>query len=171
MVAEDRIGRFFKVPQMLDFNAANRSVCVDLSHKRKKINCKKQTGFKAITTVSDSPFDDLIIDNVQSNFLSCSGGFYRLRGGKASDTYVVKRTCKRCVINNYDSDEKSDLLFIEETFKNLKAFCIPSFGERWKYPVSNNPEDQDFRAQYNGTRTITLRTRTGIKKNILNNIF
>ncbi|CAB3988059.1 Hypothetical predicted protein [Paramuricea clavata] len=92
MVAEDRIGRFFKVPQMLDFNAANRSVCVDLSHKRKTINCKKPTGFKAITTVSDSPFDDLIIDNVQSNFLSCSGGFDRLRGGKASDTYVVKRT-------------------------------------------------------------------------------
>ena len=34
---------------------------------------------------------------------------------------VFKRTCKKCVINNYDSDEKSDLLFIEESFTNLKA--------------------------------------------------
>ena len=120
-VAEDRTGRFFKVPQMLDFNAANRSVCVDLSHKRKTIKCKNPTGFKSITTVSDSPFDDVIIGNDQSNILSCSGGFDRLRGGKASDTYVVKRTCKKCVINNYDSDEKSDLLFVEETLQNLKA--------------------------------------------------
>jgi hypothetical protein len=119
--AEYQIGRFFKVPLMLDFNAANRSVCVDLSHKRKTINCKKPTGFKAIKTVSDSPFDNVTISNGQPIFFSCSRGFDRLHRGKVSDTYVVKRTCKRCVINSYDSDEKSDLLFIEETFTNLKA--------------------------------------------------
>ncbi|CAB3993765.1 Hypothetical predicted protein [Paramuricea clavata] len=120
MFAEYQIG-FSKVPLMLDFNAANKSVCVDLSQKKNNKLQKKMTTFKAITTVSDSPYDDVTTGNGQPIFFSYSGGFDRLHGGKVSDTYVVKRTCKRCVINNYDSDEKSDLHFIEETFTNLKA--------------------------------------------------
>ena len=121
MFAEYQIGRFFKVPLMLDFNAANISVCVDLSHKRKTINCKKPTGFKAITTVSVHHLMMLPLAMAKPIFSSCSRGFDRLHRGKVSDTYVVKRTCKRCIINSYDSDEKSDLLFIEKTFTNLKA--------------------------------------------------
>lgn len=64
-VAEDHIGRFFNVPQMLDFNALNRSVYGNLNPRRtnKTGNCKTQTEFQAIITVSESPYDDVIIGN------------------------------------------------------------------------------------------------------------
>ena len=121
IVVENQSGRFIKVPQMMDLSTEVGDVCVELSGERHLSNCQTPTGHEAMITVTDSAFDDVIIGNDQSNFLSCSGGIDFLLGGKASDTYVVKNGCKRCIISNFDNDEKSDLLFIEETFRNLKS--------------------------------------------------
>lgn len=119
-VSISKMGSVTKVPIILDYKNSPKGVCVDLSELPSP-NCIKPAGFSSVATVSDSPYDDFIVGNNQSNFLSCSGGKDYLEGRAASDNYVVKKSCIKVVINNTDGREKSDLLFIEENFKNLQS--------------------------------------------------
>ena len=114
------MGSVTKVPVMLNYKSSTSGVCVDLSESP-RANCVRPTGFASVATVSDSTRDDYLVGNAQSNFLSCSGGEYYLEGAEASDNYIVKKTCIEAQINNTDSREKVDLLFIEETFTNLRS--------------------------------------------------
>lgn len=108
-----------KVPLVLDYSSSAEGVTVDLSDSPKQ-GAIHQPGFDQVATVSDSQHDDLIVGNDQSNFLSCTGGSDYLQGAKGSDNYVVKETCRRVKINNYDRREKVDLLLLDEDFENLK---------------------------------------------------
>ena len=113
------MGSVIKVPVILDYTSSTNGVCVDMSESPRP-NCFRPTGFNAVATVSDPKQDDYIVGNAQSSFLSCSGGKDHLEGGEASDNYVVKKTCNEVKINNTDSREKVDLLFIQEKFTNLR---------------------------------------------------
>ena len=108
-----------KVPLVLDYSSSEEGVTVDLSDSPKQ-GAIHQPGFDQVATVSDSQHDDHIVGNDQSNFLSCTGGSDFLQGAKGSDNYVVKETCRRVKINNYDRREKVDLLLLDEDFENLK---------------------------------------------------
>ena len=110
-----------KVPIMLDYKNSKKGVCVHLADSPKpRPDCIKPSGYSNVATVSDSPHDDSVIGNAQSNFLSCSGGNDFLKGGEGSDNYIVKKECKEATVDNDDSRRKADLLFIEETFNNLQ---------------------------------------------------
>ena len=102
-----------KIPVMLDYSKNNNKLNIDLSDKT-------NLEFEKVATVLDSPYDDKIVGNRQSNFLSCTGGSDFLRGNEGSDNYVVKQRCTKARINNFDRKKSVDLLLIEEDFKNLK---------------------------------------------------
>ena len=108
-------------PIMLDYSTSANGVNVDLSDRPRRARSIHPRGSANVATVSDSPNDDQIIGNKQTNFLSCSGGVDRLEGGEGSDNYVVKRTCTHAVINNFDTRTKDDVLYLDETFGNLRA--------------------------------------------------
>lgn len=108
-----------KVPLVLDYSSSAEGVTVDLSDSPKQ-GAIHEPGFDQVATVSDSQHNDHIVGNDQSNFLSCTGGSDFLKGAKGSDNYVVKETCRRVKINNYDRREKVDLLLLDENFENLK---------------------------------------------------
>jgi Ca2+-binding RTX toxin-like protein len=113
-------GSVTKVPIMLDYKTSDSAVCVDLSDSSSQ-DCIKPPGFAYVATISDSPLSDHIVGNAQSNFLSCSGGEDFLEGGEGSDNYVVKASCTKATINNFDSRKKSDLLYIDATFGILQS--------------------------------------------------
>ncbi|XP_068680311.1 uncharacterized protein [Montipora foliosa] len=110
-----------RVPIMLDYSTSSTGVNVDLSDRPRHAASIHPPGSANVATVSDSPHNDQIIGNKQTNFLSCSGGDDRLEGGEGSDNYVVKRTCTHAVINNFDTRTKDDVLYLDETFVNLRA--------------------------------------------------
>ena len=70
-ISED--GIVSKVPIMLDYKTSSTNVCVDLSDSS-SLKCIKPTGYINVATVSDSPLNDRIVGNEQTNFLSCTGG-------------------------------------------------------------------------------------------------
>ena len=117
-VSTSQSGSVSKVPIMLDYKASVVGICVDLSDSPSP-NCIKPTGYDKVATVSDSVHNDHIVGNAQTNFLSCSGGEDYLEGGEGTDNYVVKKTCLKAIINNFDNRKKVDLLHIVETFDNL----------------------------------------------------
>ncbi|CAB3988828.1 iron-regulated -like [Paramuricea clavata] len=119
-VTTSKSGRVTKVPIMLDYKTSASAVCVDLSDSASQ-DCIKPPGFAYVATISDSPLSDHIVGNAQSNFLSCSGGEDFLEGGEGSDNYVVKKSCTKATINNFDSRKKSDLLYIDATFEILQS--------------------------------------------------
>ncbi|KAK3752220.1 hypothetical protein QZH41_002755 [Actinostola sp. cb2023] len=104
---------------MLDYSSSETGVNVDLSDSPAN-GAIHETGFDQVATVSDSMHDDRIIGNDQSNFLSCTGGDDFLKGAKGSDNYVVKSTCLKATISNYDNKEKVDLLLLDVEFENLR---------------------------------------------------
>ena len=110
-----------KIPIMLDYSASITGVCVDVSDMASRPNCIKPTGYSNVATISDSPHNDHIVGNKQTNFLSCSGGEDYLEGGEGSDNYVVKKSCTSVITNNFDNRSKDDVMFLEETFANLRA--------------------------------------------------
>ena len=110
-----------KVPIMLDYSTFSTGVCVDLSDMPSPPRCIKPTGFDHVATVSDSLHNDFIVGNKQTNFLSCTGGEDYLEGGEGSDNYVVKKRCTHSMINNFDNRTKDDVLYLDETFGNLRA--------------------------------------------------
>ena len=112
-------GTVSKVPMMLDYKTSEVGICVDLSDSARSPKCTKPTGYINVATVSDSPHNDHIVGNAQTNFLSCTGGEDYLEGGEGTDNYVVKKTCQKATINNFDSRQKVDLVYLEETFVNL----------------------------------------------------
>lgn len=118
-VTTSESGSVSKVPIMLDFKNSEAGICVDLSDSPSP-DCVKPPGYSNVATVSDSPHNDRIVGNAQTNFLSCTGGEDYLEGGKGTDNYVVKKTCRRATINNVDNRQKVDLLYIEETFVSLR---------------------------------------------------
>jgi len=118
-VTTSESGRVSKVPIMLDYKNSATGICVDLSDSPSP-DCVKPPGYSNVATVSDSPHNDRVVGNAQTNFLSCSGGEDYLEGGKGTDNYVIKKTCQRTIINNFDNRQKVDLLYIEETFVNLR---------------------------------------------------
>ena len=146
-----------KVPLVLDYSSSSERVTVDLT--------QKGTGFDQVATVSDSPQDDEIIGNELSNFLSCTGGRDKLKGGKGSDNYVVKKNCRHVEINNEDDKQKIDLLLIEEDFHNLEHsqqgenLEIYNDGRRLVIILKNWLQNENF-------QHIWLRTRDGITANI-----
>ena len=109
-----------KVPMMLDYSASITGVCVDVSDNPSP-QCIKPTGYANVATVSDSPHNDHIVGNKQTNFLSCSGGEDYLEGGEGTDNYVVKKSCTNVIIKNFDNRTKDDVMYLEETFANLRA--------------------------------------------------
>ena len=96
---------------MLDYKTSTSGVCVDLSNSPSP-TCVKPAGYTNIATVSDSPHNDRVVGNAQTNFLSCTGGEDFLEGGEGTDNYVVKKTCQKATINNYDGRKKVDLSLI-----------------------------------------------------------
>ena len=104
---------------MLDYKTSTAGICVDLSDLRRP-NCVKPTGYSHVATVSDSAHDDYIVENAQTNFLSCTGGEDYLEGGGGTDNYVIKKTCQKATINNFDSRQKVDLVYVEETLVHLQ---------------------------------------------------
>ena len=118
-VTTSESGSVSKVPIMLDFKNSETGICVDLSDSPSP-DCVKPPGYSNVATVSDSPHNDRVVGNAQTNFLSCTGGEDYLEGGKGTDNYVVKKTCRRATINNVDNRQKVDLLYIEETFVSLR---------------------------------------------------
>ena len=112
-------GSVSKVPIMLDYKTSATGICVDLSDSPSP-DCIKPTGYTNVATISDSPHNDHMVGNAQTNFLSCTGGEDYLEGGEATDNYVVKKTCHKATINNFDSRQKIDVVYLEETFVNLK---------------------------------------------------
>ena len=99
-----------KVPMMLDYKTSEVGICVDLSDSTTNPKCIKPTGYINVATVSDSPHNDHIVGNAQTNFLSCTGGEDYLEGGEGTDNYIVKKTCQKATINNFDSRQKVDLV-------------------------------------------------------------
>jgi len=130
-----------KVPIMLDYKTSTSGVCVDLSDSPSP-TCVKPAGYTNIATVSDSPYNDRVVGNAQTNFLSCTGGEDFLEGGEGTDNYVVKKTCQKATINNYDGRQKVDLVYVEETFLNLR-------------PQRNNKDLKVLSSH--GTPTVVLR--------------
>ena len=112
-VSTSESGSLSKVQIMLDYKTSTTGICVDLSDSPSP-NCIKPAGYTNVATVSDSAHDDRIVGNAQTNFLSCS------EGGEGTDNYVVKKSCRKATINNFDSRQKVDLLYLEETFVNLR---------------------------------------------------
>ena len=108
-------------PIMLDYSTSTNGVMVDLSARPHGPQWIKPIGWFNIATVTDSRYNDNIIGNKQTNFLSCSGGVDDLKGGESSDNYVVKRTCTHAIIDNFDDRTKDDVLYLDETFENLRA--------------------------------------------------
>ena len=113
-ISED--GIVSKVSIMLDYKTSSTNVCVDLSDSS-SLKCIKPTGYINVATVSDSPLNDRIVGNEQTNFLSCTWGEDYLEGGKGTDNDVVKKTCQKATIDNFDSRQKVDVVYLEETFK------------------------------------------------------
>ena len=118
-VSSSESASVFKVPIMLDYKDSLVGICVDLSDLPSP-NCIKPNGYDKVATVSDSVHNDHIVGNAQTNFLSCSGGEDYLEGGEGTDNYVVKETCQKASINNFDNREKLDLLYIVDSFENLQ---------------------------------------------------
>ena len=135
-------GSVSKVPIMLDYKTFPTGICVDLSDSPSP-DCIKPTGYNDVATVSDSPHNDHIVGNDQSNFLSCIGGEDYLEGGEGTDNYVVKKACRKATINNFDSRQKVDLAHVEETFVNLQL----------------QRDDRDLKVtSSHGTPTVVLRS-------------
>lgn len=153
-----------KVPLVLDYSSSSKGVTVDLTEEFFP-NTQQKTGFDQVATVSDSPHDDEIIGNELSNFLSCTGGRDKLKGGKGSDNYVVKKHCRHVEINNEDDKQKIDLLLIEEDFHNLQHsqqgenLEIHNNGRGLVIVLKNWIQNENF-------QHIWLRTRDGITANI-----
>ena len=118
-VSTSESGSVSKVPIMLDYKTSPTGICVDLSDSPSP-DCIKPTGYTNVATVSDSAHNDHIVGNALTNFLSCSGGEDYLEGGEGTDNYVVKKTCRKANINNFDNREKVDLSHIVEAFDNLQ---------------------------------------------------
>lgn len=114
-----------KVPIILDYSASITGVCVDVSGTP-NAKCTKPTGYANVATISDSPHNDHIVGNKQTNFLSCIGGNDYLEGGEASDNYVIKKTCTSVILNNFDNRSKDDVMYLEEMFANLRASKVGS---------------------------------------------
>lgn len=114
-----------KVPIILDYSASITGVCVDVSGTP-NTKCIKPTGFANVATISDSPHNDHIVGNKQTNFLSCIGGNDYLEGGEGSDNYVIKKTCTSVILNNFDNRSKDDVMYLEEMFENLRALKVGS---------------------------------------------
>ena len=108
-----------KFPMVLDYSSSPKGVKVDLAGDLIVEGTIHHTGFDKVATVSDSKYDDIINGNAQSNFFSCSGGEDWLSGGNGSDNYVVKRTCQKATIANYDPNEKVDLLLLDYNFEEI----------------------------------------------------
>lgn len=130
-----------KVPIILDYSASITGVCVDVSGTP-NTKCIKPTGYANVATISDSPHNDHIVGNKQTNFLSCIGGNDYLEGGEGSDNYVIKKTCTSVILNNFDNRSKDDVMYLEEMFSNLRALKVGS--------------DLKIVARY-GATTVTLR--------------
>ena len=114
-----------KVPIILDYSASITGVCVDVSGTP-NTKCIKPTGYANVATISDSPHNDHIVGNKQTNFLSCIGGNDYLEGGEGSDNYVIKKTCTSVILNNFDNRSKDDVMYLEEMFENLRALKVGS---------------------------------------------
>ena len=113
-------GSVSKVPIMLDYKSSIRAACVDLSDAPIRPSCVKPAGFASVATVSDSPHNDHIVGNGQSNFLSCSGCNDFLKGVEGSYNYIVKKTCSQALIDNTDTRREFTNLRAQKVETDLK---------------------------------------------------
>ena len=159
-VSTSEDGRVFKEPIILDYKTSATGVCVDLSDLPSP-KCIKPSGYAKIATVSDSPHNDYIVGNAQTNFLSCTGGEDYLEGGEGTDNYVVKKTCQQAVINNFDSRMKADVVYLEETFINVQ---LKRNGDDLRVVSSHGTPTVELRNWFNSSKYqhLGLRTIDGI---------
>ncbi|XP_078357676.1 uncharacterized protein LOC144642570 [Oculina patagonica] len=165
-VSTSESGSVSKVPIMLDYKTSTTGICVDLSDSPSP-DCIKPAGYTNVATVSDSPHDDHIVGNAQTNFLSCSGGEDYLEGGEGTDNYVVKKSCRKATINNFDSRQKVDLLYLDERFVNLRLQKdIKDLKIMSNYATPTVTLRNWFNSSYN--RHLGIRTVDGITHRINN---
>lgn len=149
-----------KLPMVLDYSSSTKGVKVDLAGDLNVEGFIHHTGFDQVATVSDSKYNDVINGNTQSNFLSCSGGEDLLSGGNGSDNYVVKRTCQKATIKNYDANEKVDLLLLDYNFEEIT-------GAKYSFNFSINHDSRQVVILFNwygssSWQHIWIRTKDGI---------
>ncbi|XP_043919253.1 uncharacterized protein LOC122794689 [Protopterus annectens] len=112
-ISEDKNSGIIITPLTIDFSMHEQGITIDLSAGDKRL--------ESVVTIFDSPYDDHIISNNFGNFLSCSGGTDYLEGRDGMDKYVFKDDCKGLVINNFAKDKVTDVLFVQQKWKDLKA--------------------------------------------------
>ncbi|KAM3611634.1 uncharacterized protein V6R79_021860 [Siganus canaliculatus] len=82
---------------------------------------------RTVTNMFGSRFDDVLIGNDQNNVMDGAGGQDHLVGGEGEDIYVVKdRGESSVVIENYSTDNKTDVAIIEA---NLHSFKVRVEGD------------------------------------------
>ncbi|XP_029961170.1 uncharacterized protein LOC115398506 [Salarias fasciatus] len=69
---------------------------------------------QTVTNILGSPFDDVLIGNKENNLIDGGGGRDLLIGGEGEDIYMVTgRQQSTVVVENYSTDNKTDLLILE----------------------------------------------------------
>ncbi|KAL3847703.1 hypothetical protein ACJMK2_018600 [Sinanodonta woodiana] len=111
-----------KVPLILDFSKSQENVSKNLlTPEYGNIQMSRRDKGNVIT-IMDSTHSDHIIVNNKDNFLSCSGGdpdYLEGRGGQ--DLYVIKKTCSKAHISNYDPFEKLDKILVKSDYNSLRV--------------------------------------------------
>ncbi|KAK2838176.1 hypothetical protein Q5P01_015388 [Channa striata] len=93
---------------------------------------------RTVTNILGSPYDDVLIGNMEKNLIDGGGGRDRLIGGEGEDLYIVKDRNQSSVwIENGSRDNETDVVIIEA---NLHTFTVSVQGDSVILNTfSNNP--------------------------------
>ncbi|XP_040897569.1 uncharacterized protein LOC121184166 [Toxotes jaculatrix] len=93
-----------------------------MSNSRGETVNASQPLFRTVTNIFGSQYDDVLIGNERKNLIDGGGGGDRLIGGGGEDIYMVKnRKQSSVMIENYSTDNKTDLAIIEADLHTFKV--------------------------------------------------
>lgn len=110
-LVKDIDGKPKKKPFMLDYSTSTNGIELDLKKNENSV-------FQNVITIVDSAYQDKIIANDASNFISTKGMDF-IKGNGGTDVYKVVESCTDTVINNCASDMKQDIMFIDVEFTQI----------------------------------------------------
>ena len=99
-----------KTPKILDNSKKNRGVDVCLTGE-----------WETVERVIGSQGHDLIIGNSQNNYIDPNTGGFHLQGANGSDTYVIKSTYGKGIIENFAEDQTADMLQFSVPYSSIST--------------------------------------------------
>ena len=123
-----------KKPFLLDFSNSTQGISVNLyqTDSEGALNISTEDA-DDIVTIKDSRFNDTLVGNRKSNFLSCPGGDDYLEGRENSDQYIIDHGCEVARIFNFDENNRTDLLVVKRPFEYI--IILPDSSDDLKMSI------------------------------------